>query len=276
MAETVLREARPSEPCPATAAPVSIASVTLAAQAPEALAGFYERLGLTRLPGEAGAVRLGVGDATLLRLTQATLPAAKAAGLFHTALLLPSRAALGRWLAAMRDGGVAFTGAADHDVSEALYLDDPEGNGVEVYADRPAADWLRDGDGYAMTTRPMDVEAVLATGGGADAAMPAGTCVGHVHLRAADIAAAERLYVEGLGMAVTHRGPSAAWLGAGGYHHHLAVNAWAGPLPPREAGQPGLEAIVLRAAADVRPQVSAALAAATWRDPSGAALALEP
>lgn len=275
MADAALTDAHSCEPCAATAAPVSVASVTLAAQAPEALARFYERLGLRRRPAEAGAIALGAGDETLIRVTQATRPPAKAAGLFHTALLLPSRAALGRWLAAMREGGLAFAGASDHGVSEAFYLDDPEGNGVEVYADRPAADWPREGAGYAMTTGRMDVAAVLAEGEGAEAEMPPGTCVGHVHLRAADMAAAERLYVEGLGMVATHRRPSAAWFGAGGYHHHLAVNAWAGALPPRRPGQPGLEAVTLRASSSARPRVAAALAAAAWRDPSGAALALE-
>jgi catechol 2,3-dioxygenase len=140
---------------------------------------------------------------------------------------------------------------------------------------QPRAAWAREGDGYAMTTARLDVAGVLAAGGGAARALPPETRIGHVHLRAAGLAAAGRLYVEGLGMAVTRRRPAAAWFGAGAYHHHLAVNAWAGPLPPRRPGQPGLEGLTLAPRdAATRARLAAALEAAGWRDPAGVALSL--
>ncbi len=263
-------------PLAAVDAPFHVAAVTLAARAPGALARFYEGLGLARLADADGALVLGAGGAGWLRIVAATAPDRPAAGLFHTAIVLPSRAALGRWFAAQRAAGLIFEGASDHGVSEAFYLSDAEGNGVEVYADRPRAAWAREGDGYAMTTHRMDVAALLAEGGGPVRALPPETRIGHVHLRAADLAAAERLYVEGLGMAVTHRRPGAAWFGAGDYHHHLAVNAWSGPLPPRRPGQPGLEAVTLAASDhDARARLAAGLAAAGGRDPSGVVVLLE-
>ncbi|QZX99718.1 VOC family protein [Halobaculum rubrum] len=154
-----------------------------------------------------------------------------AAGLFHTAFLFPSRGALGDALARIRDAGARLTGASDHRVSEALYLRDPEGNGVELYRDRPREEWPEADGEVQMDTLPLDVDALLADrAGDADAAgdpAPAGTTVGHVHLEATSLDAAEAFYVDAAGFDVRQRlGGDALFLAADGYHHHVGLNTW--------------------------------------------------
>jgi len=150
-------------------------------------------------------------------------------GLFHFAILLPDRASLGRFvlhLAAMD----AQAGAGDHLVSEAFYLQDPDNLGIEVYADRPRTEWRRMGRELMMATDPVDVDGLAAAAGGERwAGMPAGTVMGHVHLHVGDIERARAFYSEALGFdrTVWHY-PGALFLGAGGYHHHLGTNTWAG------------------------------------------------
>jgi catechol 2,3-dioxygenase len=136
-------------------------------------------------------------------------------------------------------------GAADHLVSEALYLADPEGNGIELYRDRPREEWIRDAGGVRMATDPLDVEALLAEGGAASepwAGLPEGTRMGHIHLRVAEIPATERFYRDVLGFDLTARyGDSASFFSAGGYHHHIAANTWGSAgAPPLPAGALGL------------------------------------
>jgi catechol 2,3-dioxygenase len=217
---------------------------------------FYrEVLGLGVAERTADLVRLGAGGAGFLDLLHrpTALPDDPAtAGLFHTAFLLPSRADLGRWLAHAHRLRQPLDGAADHLVSEALYLSDPEGNGVEVYADRPRARWRwRDGpDGrrVEMATRPLGAEGLLAEADGAWAGAPEGTRVGHVHLRVGDVAGAVRFYGERLGMAVTAARPGAAFLSTGGYHHHVAVNAWrSAGAGRRDEARAGLAWVTLEA-----------------------------
>ncbi|WP_348611033.1 VOC family protein [Halobaculum rarum] len=154
-----------------------------------------------------------------------------AAGLFHTAFLFPSRRALGDALARIRDVGARLTGASDHRVSEALYLRDPEGNGVELYRDRPREEWPEADGEVRMDTLPLDVDALLADrAGDADAAgdpAPAGMTVGHVHLEVTDLGAAEAFYVDAAGFDVRQRWESdALFVAAGGYHHHVGLNTW--------------------------------------------------
>ena len=153
-------------------------------------------------------------------------------GLFHFALLLPERAALGKFLRHVRDLDEPI-GASDHHVSEALYLHDPDGLGVEVYADRPREAWRRQGRELAMTTEPLDLPDLAAAAGDAPwSGMPAGTVVGHVHLHVGDLQEAGRFYHEGLGLdRMVWSYPGALFLAAGGYHHHLAVNSWAAGAP---------------------------------------------
>ncbi|WP_435064094.1 VOC family protein [Halobaculum sp. EA56] len=156
---------------------------------------------------------------------------ADAAGLFHTAFRVPSRAALGDALARVDAGDHGLTGASDHLVSEALYLRDPEGNGVEVYRDRPREEWPGTGDRVEMDTLPLDLDALRADrAGDADDpgdSVPAGTAVGHVHLEVTDLHAAEAFYVDALGFDVRQRWDAdALFVAAGGYHHHVGLNTW--------------------------------------------------
>lgn len=225
-----------------------IGGVTLAVRELDRVVAFYrDVIGLEVLAHEDGVVRLGVAGGAFLELLHR--PVAKpddpaSAGLFHTAFLLPSRADLGRWLAHFRTLGQPLDGGADHLVSEAAYLHDPEGNGVEVYVDRPREQWSwRDGpDGrrVEMANRPLDVEGLLRLADTPWAGAPAGTRIGHVHLRVGSIGAARRFYGGLLGMDVTNAWDAAAFLSSGGYHHHVAANTWrsagAGPRDPARAG----------------------------------------
>jgi catechol 2,3-dioxygenase len=150
-------------------------------------------------------------------------------GLFHFAILLPDRPSLGRFVRHLGEIG-AEAGAGDHLVSEAFYLHDPDGLGIEVYADRPRDTWQRIGRELMMATDPVDVAGLLeAAGEAAWVGMPAGTTIGHVHLHVGDLAAASAFYSEAIGFDRTvWEYPGALFLGAGGYHHHLGTNIWAG------------------------------------------------
>ena len=226
-------------------APLHAASVSLAVHDLEGIATFYEQLlGLRRQPATLpGRLTLAAGGRPLLHLVHA--PGARPdngrePGLFHTAFLVPDRAALAAWLHSAAALGVTLQGASDHGVSEAIYLSDPEGNGIEVYADRPRAAWpAAPAGGVAMFTRRLDLRALMAEAAGP--ALPgAATVIGHVHLRCHDVPAAEAFYAT-LGMAVMQRMPQAAFLATGGYHHHVAANAWAsGDASRRPAGLTGL------------------------------------
>lgn len=152
-------------------------------------------------------------------------------GLYHVAILLPDRAALGRFVAHLARIGER-AGASDHLVSEALYLNDPDGLGIEVYADRPRSGWRYDGQRQlAMDTRPLDLDSLVRAAGGQPwTGMPAGTTMGHVHLHVGDIDRAAAFYHAALGLdKVVWSYPGALFLSAGGYHHHLGLNTWAGP-----------------------------------------------
>lgn len=150
-------------------------------------------------------------------------------GLYHFAILLPDRAALGAFVRHLATRGVR-AGAADHLVSEAFYLADPDGLGIEVYADRPRDTWRRVGAELMMATDPVDVASLVAAAGDVPwSGMPAGTVIGHVHLHVGDIARAGEFYGDALGFdRMVWRYPGALFLGAGGYHHHLGTNTWAG------------------------------------------------
>jgi catechol 2,3-dioxygenase len=161
----------------------------------------------------------------------APVPARGRLGLYHFAILLPDRAALGRFVAHLAEIGER-AGASDHLVSEALYLNDPDGLGIEVYADRPRAEWRHDAARQLMMdTRPLDLDSLVrAAGGERWTGMPAGTTIGHVHLHVGDLDRASAFYHHGLGLdAVVWSYPGALFLSAGGYHHHLGLNTWAGP-----------------------------------------------
>lgn len=184
-----------------------------------------------------GVARLGVGgeDLVVLDEVRGAPQAGRHTGLFHVALLLPEATDLAGWLVHAARDRVPLTGLSDHLVSEAIYLDDPDGHGIEIYRDRPREAWRWNGDEVEMATLALDTERLLGTIGGQEAAMlkafggmPAGTTVGHVHLRVADIPATEAFYRDVLGFdLITEYGDQAAFLAAGRYHHHLGANTWA-------------------------------------------------
>jgi len=203
---------------------------------------YYEgALGLSVHAQDSSRIVLGVqGDPRPLvelhanAAARAMRPRARL-GLYHFAILLPDRASLGRFVrhASAQD---LRMGAGDHLVSEAFYLTDPDGLGIEVYADRPRHAWRRLGRELMLATDPVDVDGVLAAAGDERwSGMPAGTVMGHVHLHVGDLAMGATFYAEGLGLdRITWRYPGALFLGAGGYHHHVGTNTWAGPTarPP--------------------------------------------
>jgi catechol 2,3-dioxygenase len=157
-------------------------------------------------------------------------------GLYHFAILLPDRASLGRFVTHLGSLGV-HAGSADHAVSEAIYLSDPDGLGIEVYADRPRTEWRSDSTRQLfMTTAPLDVRSVMAAADGAAwTGMPPGTTIGHVHLHVGDLGAAEAFYHRALGFdKVVWTYPGALFLSAGGYHHHLGTNTWSAGPPADE------------------------------------------
>ena len=177
------------------------------------------------------------GGAPLVELRErpgaAPVPRRGRLGLYHYAILLPDRPALGRFLRHLSEIGER-AGMSDHFVSEALYLTDPDGLGIEVYADRPRGAWRHEDRQLTMTTIPLDVEALFrAAGGERWSGMPSGTVLGHVHLFVADLERAAAFYHAGLGLDKTVWSyPGALFLSAGGYHHHLGINTWAtGAVP---------------------------------------------
>lgn len=231
------------------AAPMRIGTVTLKVRDLDAVSGFYQRvLGLTPVAEGERTVTLGANGTPTVRLDgdPALRPRdPRQAGLFHTAFLMPSRVELGRWLSYVSAAGGRLQGASDHIVSEALYLSDPEGNGIEVYADRPVSNW-RDQDGnIQMTTERLDVADLLKAAEGTEwAGFPEGGSIGHVHLQVGDTAVADRFYRDVLGFDVAVDYPGATFYGSGGYHHHLAGNVWnSRGAEFRPSGMTGLEEV---------------------------------
>jgi catechol 2,3-dioxygenase len=228
----------------------TLGPVTLTVADLERAAAFYETaIGLRIVARSAGAVHLaGEDGAALVELVgRADAPPRplRTTGLFHVAFLVPTRADLARAVRRAVEAGWRFTGASDHLVSEALYLDDPEGNGIEMYRDRPREEWPYADGAPQMATLPLDFDGVMAElpAGEASVGKADGTRIGHVHLQVADLAAAERFYHQVLGFDVTVRGyPGALFVSAGGYHHHVGLNTWAGEgAPPPPPGARGLD-----------------------------------
>ncbi|MCY9185747.1 VOC family protein [Bacillus halotolerans] len=173
------------------------------------------------------------------------LPERTVTGLYHFAILLPNRKELGIALARLIENGIAL-GQGDHAVSEALYLSDPDGNGIEMYADRPRSTWQRDREGnYVMTTTAVDTEGLLEEAGEErKTTLPNGTVIGHIHLHVSDLKEAKAFYTDVLGFDIVgdYAGMSALFISAGGYHHHIGLNIWAGKhAPPKPANASGLD-----------------------------------
>ena len=233
---------------------LQLLSVTLrVSDLARSLAFYAGRLGF--VPAAQSATQAGLavsaGSPTLLTLREdrAAAPAPRdAAGLFHAALLLPDRAALGAWLRRTADAGVEFDGFSDHGVSEAIYLTDPDGNGLEFYSDRPRATWPFAAGKLAMRTDPLDLPGLLAEAAPAGPSPLAGARWGHLHLRVTSLDRSEAFYRAALGMELMQDSYAGArFLAADGYHHHLGLNVWGCPRQPRPAGALGLaEAVFAR------------------------------
>lgn len=169
-------------------------------------------------------------------------------GLYHFALLLPTRADLGRLLKHFLQVRYPLQGASDHLVSEAIYLADPDGNGIEVYADRPASGWSWNNGEVEMATVALDAESLLAEGEGeAWNGMPAGTIMGHIHLHVSELQKTEEFYTKGLGFeVVTRYGGQALFISTGKYHHHIGLNTWNGVgAPPAAENSVGMESYTM-------------------------------
>ncbi|NUS96194.1 MAG: VOC family protein [Gemmatimonadaceae bacterium] len=197
---------------------------------------FYERtLGMRVVERDAASASLAAHGASrvLVELEErkGVRPAGRGLlGLYHFAILLPDRPSLGRFVRHLAEIG-ARAGAGDHLVSEALYLTDPDGLGIVVYADRPRSSWQRLGRELMISTDPVDMADLAASAGDTRwSGMPAGTTIGHVHLHVGSLAQGSAFFSDALGFdRMTWRYPGALFLGAGGYHHHLGTNVWAGP-----------------------------------------------
>jgi catechol 2,3-dioxygenase len=230
----------------ASRTPLHVGAIGLKVRNLDRLLGYYhDVLGLSVLDRREDRATLGAGGVVLVQLEHqpdAKPDDTREAGLYHTAFLMPTRADLARWVLHVARNKVPLTGASDHAVSEAFYLDDPEGNGIEVYYDRPAESWQWTGSDLRMTTDPLDIEDILrevaptAEFGGA----PGGLRIGHVHLRVGDVGRAEKFYRDALGLDVTRRRHGATFMSSGRYHHHIAANVWhsagAGARDPNRAG----------------------------------------
>jgi catechol 2,3-dioxygenase len=251
-------------------------------------------IGLAVRERDGSVARVGSDAEELLVLHEepGARPVSGHTGLFHFALLVPDRPALAEWLRHAIADGVRVTGMSDHLVSEALYLRDPDGHGIEIYRDRPREQWGWDGDQVQMASLPIDPGDLLSALDGAGTApyagLPGDTTMGHVHLHVADVEDAERFYRDVLGFdQIARLGDQATFLSAGGYHHHVGANTWAGhgatPPPPGSAAL--RHATILLPDVAERDRVVDRVAAAgedveevegapLVRDPSGNALAL--
>lgn len=275
------------------AAPMRIGTVRLKVRDLETVSRFYQKiLGLREIARNGPEATLGVGTTPLLKLVgDASLTPGdrRQAGLFHTAFLMPTRADLARWVGHIAQMRLRIDGASDHIVSEALYLVDPEGNGIEVYADRPVSRWL-DGAGHIqMSTDPLDMQDLArAAEGSVWTGFPEDGCIGHVHLQVGDTTNADRFYCDVLGFDKVVDYPGASFYGSGGYHHQLASNIWnsrgASGRPEHMAGLDQVEirmrdaanlAAIIARAESARIEVAPHDKGATLHDPWGTAITLK-
>jgi catechol 2,3-dioxygenase len=208
---------------------------------------FYERsigLRLHRRDGDVAALGGGGEDLLVLHESPSARPAGRHAGLYHVALLHPSRLELARAAQRLADTRTPIQGASDHGISEAIYLADPDGNGLELAADRPRVEWPEHGGAAAMPPpQPLDVLGLLALVEDAEptATVDVGTVVGHVHLHVAGVEEALRLYRDVIGLDVMNRFSNVAFVSAAGYHHHVGLNTWRGEgVPPVPADAVGM------------------------------------
>lgn len=260
----------------------TLGAVTLIVSDLERSLAFYEKtIGLRRISSGEGQVEVGAGGRTLLILKEkkgAIPQPTYSTGLFHVAILVPSRLDLVRAIYHFAETRYSLQGYADHNVSEAFYLADPDGNGLEIYRDRPRSEWrYRDG-ALVMGTYPIDLEDFFAELGGSPPlwrGLPDGTRIGHMHLRVGNIQKAQAFYHEVIGFEVMAAMSGAAFLAAGGYHHHLGLNVWQSQdAPPPPVNAVGLEefTVILPNAAEQEHLMTRLKAAHHAYEQDGAAL----
>lgn len=237
----------------ATRMPVHVDHVHLAVRDLPMVSAFYrDMIGLGSIEKSESGEVLGVAGQPLLTLLSekdAVIAPRNAPGLFHTAFLLPDRTELGRFLVHAAGQNVPLQGASDHLVSEALYLDDPEGNGIEIYRDRRRDEWDYLDDGTVkMATHGLDLQALYdETPKNKWEGMAPGTTIGHVHLKVSEVAQAEAFFRDALGLDLMATYPGAGFFASGRYHHHVAANIWnSRGAPKRAAGMTGLAEYSLR------------------------------
>ena len=199
----------------------------------EKMTRFYrDSMGFEILEKKDDVVHLGTSGRRILTLERPENVIQKPprrSGLYHFAILLPDRKHLGSFINHLRDNNVPLTGGADHEVSEALYLQDPEDNGIEVYADVPDSQWKWDGDQVPMGTDPLDFRGLMDLGRDLDwTGMPEGTKLGHIHLHVGDLEEAYSYYSRIGFKRVAQMAGSANFISTGGYHHHIGLNVWNG------------------------------------------------
>ncbi|WP_205666130.1 VOC family protein [Aquabacter cavernae] len=269
---------------PTLPAALTMGAVVLRSRDPDRLAPFYEQaVGLRVMARDADRLVLGAGLLPLVEIRRdaAAAPAdRRAPGLFHLAVRVPNRRALAERVMALHQAGIRF-GASDHLVSEALYIDDPDGNGVEIYCDRPKADWPWQDGRISMATMPLDLASLAPLAPPVPGPAPAGTDMGHVHLKVRDLAEAEAFWVGLLGFELMTTYPGALFVAAGGYHHHVGLNVWSSRgAPALKPGHVGLDHVTVRVPGTAVEALAERLKAARYpfetvdgalslRDPSG-------
>ena len=218
----------------AATTPISVGKVGIRSRDAQTLADYYKSVvGLSEISRRPGIIVLGAGGDGFLEIEESKSlreDDPRSAGLFHTAFLLPHRGDLARWTQHAIDDQIQIDGASDHLVSEAIYLTDPEGNGIEIYADRQPSGWAWDGNNVRMTTERLDFHNLLGAFKPTTddwKGAPDGTMIGHVHLRVGDAKDAESWWNEEMKFdTVAHYGGQAVFLSTGGYHHHIGANVW--------------------------------------------------
>ncbi len=249
-------------------APLSIGAVTLRAKDRSTLASYYESvIGLNVITQDAESISMGVGDNVLLNLQEDRSAKIRPteAGLYHTAFLLPERKHLGSWMRHAADSRVPIDGASDHGVSEAVYLQDPEGNGIEVYVDRDRTQWAYDSEKPKPTMSRLDAEGLMNLAYKPWQSAPDGTVVGHVHLQVGNIEDSNAFYIDEIGFSIVNEMSNASFYSTGGYHHHIAGNTWrsqnAGKRSPDSTGLVQFELLTT--------DVDGDMAGNTYTDPWG-------
>jgi len=236
----------------ASDAPLSNGTVTLRAKDRAMLAEYYESIiGLRVISRDSDMLTMGVGNRILLKLQEDRSAKIRptAAGLYHTAFMLPARNHLGAWLNRVVERRVNIDGVSDHRGSEEVYPSDPEGNGIEVYVDRARSKWSRVGDNPKPTTGPLDVRSLRTLPDYLWKSAPDETVIGHVHLQVGNIEELNAFYSNDIGFSIVNEMPQATFYASGGYHHHIAVNTWhskhAGKRSPDATGLLEIELLTI-------------------------------